>query len=139
MSNSSCVIDPTTFQERSKVAKLELSLRQEEQKEAASRAKNWYEIVGHTLENLNNATDQFRNGSINIRRDILLSIGYNPILVDRNVIITPNKWMIPIKNELVDIKLRLDKVRTEPQQIGNDAEMDIMSKWYPGQDLNLRP
>jgi hypothetical protein len=38
--------------------------------------------------------------------------------------------MIPIKNELGDIKLRLDKVRTEPQQIGNDAEMDILSKWY---------
>ncbi len=131
------VIDPETFQERSKATKLELALRQDEQKEAASRAKNWYEIVGHTLENLNGITDQFKNGSLNLRRDILLSIGYNPLLINKKVVITPNEWMIPIKNDLNGLKEQLNKVRTEPQQIRKASEEAILSKWYPGQDLNL--
>ena len=119
--------------------KLELAERQNEQEEAARRARNWYEIIGNTLEKLNNATGNFSKSDYGDRRDILLAVGYNPVLIDKNILITPYEWMIPVHNALPGIKTRLHRVRTEPQQFKNDSEESIMEHWYPGLESNQRP
>ena len=132
-------IDGSVYAERSKPLKVELAAAHKRQEEAAERARNWYEIVGATLERLNNASENFRKGDLKMRRDILLAIGYNPLLIDRKVEITPNNWLIPIKEQLPDIKVSLEKVRNDPQQIEKGAREAIMSTWYPELGLNQRP
>lgn len=132
-------LDGETYAERSKVLQKQLATVQKRQEEAAERARNWYEIVGVTLERLNNASEKFRKGDLKLRRDILLTIGYNPLLVDRKVQMTPNKWLIPIREQLPTLTQSLEKVRNDPQQIENDTQNAIMSTWYPGLDLNQRP
>ncbi len=132
-------MDGPTYKMQTESLKKELESRQDEQVETARRAKNWYEIIGNTLEKLDQASDKFRAGDFPIRRNILLAIGYNPLLIDKTVTITPNNWLIPIKKELPQLKQQLDQVRTAPQQIRNDLESSIFSSWYPGLELNQRP
>ncbi len=133
------VISSDDYKEKTKSLKLELAERQYEQKEAARRAKNWYEVIGFTLEKLNNAKDNFASGDFGTKRDILLAIGYNPVLLDKKLLITPNEWMKPVKNELPRLKLNLNKVRTDPQQFKKASEEAIISSWYPGLESNQRP
>lgn len=61
---------------------------QEEQSQAANRAKNWYEVVGNTLELLTNATEKFALGNLNDKKEILLAIGQNPVIIDQKLQIT---------------------------------------------------
>jgi hypothetical protein len=68
-----------------KLFRSELAKRQQEQIDTAERVKNWYEIIGITLERVCNAGENFRNGDYSTRKDILLSIGCNPILLDRSI------------------------------------------------------
>lgn len=130
------VMDGETYRIQTEKLKSELASRQDEQAETARRAKNWYEIIGNTLETLEQANGKFKAGNFPIRRNILLAIGYNPLLVDKTVTITPNNWLIPIKKELPQLKQQLDEVRTAPQQIRNDLESSIFSSWYPGLGSN---
>lgn len=133
------VISSEDYKQKTESLKRELAERQDEQKEAARRAKNWYEMIGLTLDKLNNATDNFVSGDFGARRDILLAIGYNPILLDKKLLITPNEWMKPIKNELPALKVSLEKVRTDPQQFRKSSKEAIIASWYPGLGSNQRP
>lgn len=133
------VISSEDYKQKTESLKCELAERQDEQKEAARRAKNWYEIIGMTLEKLNNVTHNFTSGDFGARRDILLAIGYNPILLDKKLLITPNEWMKPIKNELPALKVSLEKVRTDPQQLRKSSKEAIIANWYPGLGSNQRP
>lgn len=133
------IISSEDYQKKTKDLKKELAIRQDEQQEAARRAKNWYEIIGKTLEQLNNATENFATGDFGVRRDILLAIGYKPTLKDKKLLITPNEWLIPLQRELPAIKASLEKDRTDSQQIGNDINLTSFQKWYPGLESNQRP
>jgi site-specific DNA recombinase len=127
------------YKQKSESLKLELKLRQKEQQKTAHRTQNWYEIIGKTLETLTNACGEFAKGDLYKKRDILLAIGPNPVLVDRKLQITPNEWLIPIRNEAKNARTELDKVRKMPQQIQKASEEAVLSTWYAWQDSNLRP
>jgi site-specific DNA recombinase len=127
------VISTEVYKRKSEPLEAELSLRQKDQQDTAERVKNWYEIIGFTLERLENATDQFRNGDLSTRRDILLAIGCNPTLLDKMVSITPNEWLIPIKENLPRIKSELSKVETvgsiKKNKSSLDREQSLVSNW----------
>lgn len=93
-----------TYKRKAAPLEAELAHRQQQQQETANRVKNWYEIIGHTLERLSIATDKFRMGDLNTRKDILLCIGYNPFLMNKTVVITPNPWLVPVAEGLPQIK-----------------------------------
>ena len=122
-----------TYKRKAAPLEAELAHRQQQQHETANRVKNWYEIIGHTLERLSNATDKFRIGDLSTRRDILLSIGYNPILINNTVVITPNPWLIPMAEALPSIKTELAKVITESENCNDasatDREQKLVSQW----------
>ncbi len=130
-------ITPEVYQQRSTKLAKELKERQKEQSKTADRVKNWYEIVGKTLETLTNANEKFVTGNVNDKVEILLAIGQNPILIDKKLVITPNEWLIPIKNEVQALRNEIEKVRTEPHKIQKASEDAILKSWYTRQDSNL--
>lgn len=118
------------FGVKSKPLKEELRRLQAEQNEAAERARNWYDAISTTISFLNGATEKFANGDILDKKQILLAIGKNPVLIDGKLAIDAYKWLIPIKNEARSLNSELEKVRNAPQQIQNAAETSISTKWY---------
>ena len=122
-------IDDAQFSDKSTSLKDELALLQEDQAETSYRVKNWYEIATTTLEKLTNANEQFTNGTLATKQDILLAIGQNPVLIDKQLRITPNKWLLPVANGAKSIRAEINKVRTEPQQMKKASEEAIISIW----------
>ena len=127
------------YKVKSQSLKDELKKRQTDQVETAERTKNWYEFVGKQLDTLTLANSKFVKGDLGDKKEILLAIGQNPTLIDKKLQITPNEWMLPVKNNVREIKQQLDSVRTESDKIRIGFESTIKSTWYSRQDSNLRP
>lgn len=123
-------ITPEKYKERSTELTKELKKRQREQAKTAKRVQNWYEIVGKTLELLKNANHNFVNGDVHDKQEILLAIGQNPVLLNKQLSITPNEWLTPVKNGLPALKAQIDEVRTKPDKIKNDPEGSLLNNWY---------
>jgi hypothetical protein len=132
-------ISTETYKLKAEALELELAKRQQEQRDTADRVKNWYEIIGITLERLCNASENFRSGDFGIRREILLAIGCNPIITDKRISIEPNPWVIPIKDNLQDLKSELAKVETDGSIKKNKSSLDreqslVKTLPWPGKD-----
>lgn len=127
------IINTETYKRKAEPLEAELAKRQQDQKDTAERVKNWYEIIGITLERLCNAGENFRNGDFGARREILLAIGCNSVLLDKTVSIDPNPWVIPIKDNLPRIKSELSKVETvgsiKKNKSSLDREQSFVSNW----------
>lgn len=124
------LIDNQEYEDKSKILKLDLKNRYIEQKATADRTKNWYEYVGKTLDTLTNAGKKFMTGDLTDKAEILLAIGTQPVLLDRTLKITPNKWLIPIKENAKNINSELEKVRTAPDKIRKASEDAQKLTWY---------
>lgn len=127
------------FGEKSKPLKNELIRLQQQQQTQAMATRDWYEIVSKTIEALNGANAKFVDGDILDKKQVLLAIGQNPLLLDGKLEINAYDWLIPIKNKAHEISNVLEKVRTEPQQIKKTAEEAAFTEWYPGLESNQRP
>lgn len=140
---TSGIISNDEYKIKSKALKQTLRERQEEQIATTERIKNWYEFIGDTLDKLTNANEKFVIGDLGDKKDILLSIGQNPVLMNGKLELTPNEWLIPVKNNLKSIKQQMDMVRTKNNRLDEkallDRESSIKSTWYTGRDSNPRP
>lgn len=132
-------ISPEVYKQRSDKLTKELVKAQKQQAKTADAVKNWYEIVGRTLEVLTNANDKFANGEVHEKQRILMAIGQNPVLFNGTLLISPSEWLIPVQAHAKTIKEHLNLVRTMPDKIREEYESALMSSWYPRQDSNLRP
>lgn len=124
------------FKSKSESLKVILSRLQEEQADTAHRVKNWYETATTTFEKITGAMEKFSNGDLADKKDVLLAIGQNPVLVDRKLQITPNIWLEPVAKNAKSFRAELEKVRTEPQQTQKASEEALRLKWCGRRESN---
>ena len=110
----------------------------DDQAATAYRIENWYEFATRAFERLTNATEKFAEVNILTKKDILLSIGQNPVLYQGKLQITPNEWLEPVRNNVKSLRDRLDKVRTLPEQMKKASEEAICLEWLGMRDSNPR-
>jgi site-specific DNA recombinase len=122
-------IDGGEYKKMSEPLKVELKRLQNEQKATANRTKNWYEFVGKQLETLTLANSKFVKGDLSDKKEILLSVGQNPLILDGELLITPNPWMIPIRDNISSMRKELDNVRTMPDKIQMTSVEAIKEAW----------
>lgn len=123
-------ITPEVHKLRSDKLTKELEKAQKQQAKTAETVKNWYEVVGKTLETLTNASEKFASGEINEKQEVLMAIGQNPVLYNGKLLITPNEWLIPVQTHAKAMREQLDVVRTMPDKIRNEYESALMKTWY---------
>ncbi len=132
------LINNEAYKAKSDTLEADLKRLQEEQADTAARTKNWYEFVGDTLQLLTDATYKFVNGDLADKKEILLAIGQNPVILDGKMQITSNYWLHPIAKSATGLRAELEMVRTLPQQIQKASEEAIRLKWCWGRDSNPR-
>ena len=70
-----------------------------------------------------NANAKFVNGDIADKKEILLAIGQNPVLIDGKLQLTPNEWLMPLRDNtkrFVEQFEQFEQVRTMYQQMKTD-------------------
>ena len=118
------------YEIKSKKLRKELKQLQQKQQETGNKVRNWYEIMGNTLSNLENANKEFTDGNMADKRRILLALGSNPIMTDGKLSINEHFWLRPIVKNKVSITEMLDQVRTASQHSKIAAMSGIFTEWY---------
>ncbi len=105
------------------------------------RTKNWLELTEKAFEFATYARVRFEHGSIEQKRDILMTLGENLQLKDNKLLIEPSEWLIPIGKEYPKIYSVFEKVRTNKKassKVKEEAFSQIFESWRARRDLNPR-
>jgi hypothetical protein len=132
------LIDDETFiRERNiltnKIAQMKENLRQTE-----TRAEKWLELTEKTFNFATYARAAFLKAGemgkagLELKKEILMALGKTPIIKDKKLIIEPNEWLVPIKNDYPALeeeyaRLELDKTLIESAR--NEALASIHTRW----------
>lgn len=133
------LISDDEYKIKSAKLKAELKRLHEEQADTMHRVKNWYEIATETFEKLTYAGKKFTEGDVGNKKDILLAIGENPVLMDKKLQLTSYEWLQPVQKSAKGIRAELEKVRTSPLQIQNASKEALRLKWCGIPELNRCP
>lgn len=123
------LVSASEYETKSTKLKADLADRQNEQADSSNRAKNWYEFVGNTLNTLTYANKRFTDGDLGDKKEVLMAIGQNPVLINGKLVITPNFWLEPVSKKAGLIKEQIEKVRTMPQQMQKAPEQALRQDW----------
>ena len=132
------LINDDEYKVKNTTLKTDLKRLQEEQADTTHRVKNWYEIATSTFEKLLYAGEKFNAGDVGNKKDILLAIGQNPVLMNGQLEITPHDWLQPVAKSAKGLRAELEKVRTMPQQIQKASEEALRTQWCRERDSNPR-
>ena len=136
---TSGLISGEEYQTKSQELKSKLNSLQDEQQSTNQRVEGWYDFIIGVFDKLTNATKEFTIRDLSYKKEILLAIGQNPVLIDGKLHITPNEWLIPVANNVTRLRQEIEKVRTMPQQMKKASEEAISLEWYTRTDSNRRP
>ncbi len=142
------LIDDTTFikeknELQTKISQLKANLRQTE-----SRAEKWLELSEKTFSFATYARAAFLKANemgkagLELKKEILLTIGKTPIIKDEKLIIEPNEWLVPIKNGYSALEaeyLGLEPTKMVINNTKTEALTSVRAHWLRGQDSNLQP
>ena len=106
---------------------LKLQLRQTEE-----RAVDWLELTEKTFNFATYARINFIKGDLQTKKEILMALGQNPILKDKNLLINANKWLAPIAEGYKSIEeeyLRLEPEKILDKSMNNEVLSEIFVNW----------
>jgi site-specific DNA recombinase len=106
------MVDDETFTSKSTKLKAQLKELHKQQAENAQKVESWYDFMSDTFLKLTGATSKFVNGEFTDKKEILLAIGQNPILLNGELSITPDEWLIPVKKNVKHFRSELERVKT---------------------------
>ncbi len=122
--------------------KAELTRVDEGLRGTEARANNWLETTERAFDFATNARAHFRTGDLTTKRDILMTLGSNFSLKDKQLTLQPSEWLVPIAESYPAIEaeyLRKGRTKTKnPLQIGDEANVEIINSWRARRDLNSR-
>lgn len=76
-----------------------------------NRAVKWRSALHETIDTISHGRERFIAGNSVAKRDVLLSLGSNPVIRDGILKLTPHEWLVPIQKELPALKLSYEGVR----------------------------
>ena len=87
-------------------------------RETETRAEKWLELTEKTFAFATYARKAFITAKgkegLELKKEILMALGKTPIIKDQKLLIEPNEWFIPVKNEYP--ALEKEYLRLEPRK-----------------------
>lgn len=134
------IIEEDEYEAEAKKLKKSLADMEQARIDYEERNKNWCEIVGKTLNLLQNPNNRFDSTTcIGEKRSILQSLGYNHIITDKKISFTPYPWIEEIQKASKNSNLTGKKVITDTDRIKNGSKEPLFETWYARRDSNPRP
>lgn len=135
------LIDDETFireknELQTKIAQMKENLRQTE-----TRAEKWLELTEKTFSFATYARTAFLRANemgkagLELKKEILLTLGKTPIIKDKKLYIEPNEWLVPIKNEYPALEAeyqRLEPTKMPVNKAKTEALTSVRAQWLRG-------
>ena len=126
--------EKNTFQ--SKIAKMKENLRETE-----ARADKWLELTEKTFNFATYARKAFTTGGLELKKEILMAIGKNPIIKDKKLTIEPNEWLAEIGKDYPALEkeyIRLELNKMPMDKAKTEALTSVRTQWLRRADSNRR-
>src|SRR3989344_3649426 len=129
------LIDDPTFVKEKNELQVKISQLKGELRDTESRAEKWLELTEKTFKFATYARKEFVTGGLELKREILLTLGQNPIIRNGRLVIEPNEWLVPIGNNytaLAKAYLRLEPTKMPLNKAKTEALTSVRARWLPG-------
>lgn len=120
----------TEFEEMASPIRKTISDLERAKKSITEKDKNWYELVGRTLKILCDPTGEFNDANFaGEKREILQVIGYNQVLKDKKVSLTPYEWVKIIKESSKNLENENGMVITDSDRCKKGSNDPKFKTW----------
>ena len=112
------------------------------QRETENGAERWLGLAEKAFDFAASAREAFVNGDKETKRDTLMSLGSNFILMDGKLSLKANLWLQPIGEAYPSLEeefLRLEPADSRMNKGRTEAFASVRSRWLPGRDSNPQP
>jgi site-specific DNA recombinase len=124
------LIDEGAFIAKSAQLKSQLKELRKAHANASQDTMDWYDYMTRLISTFMNVNVKFATGDIAAKKEILLAIGQNPVLLDGTLRITPNEWLIPLKEHTQRFNTQIGEVRTMTEQRKTALLAALRLEWY---------
>lgn len=136
------LIDDEVFLKEKNLLQMKISQMKENLRETESRTERWLELTEKTFNFATYAHGAFLKGGLEPKKEILMALGKNPIMTGETLVIEPNEWLIPIKNEYPALEteyLRLEPSKMPMNKTKTEALASVRTRWLRRPDSNRQP
>ena len=129
------LIDDQTFVKEKNELQIRISQLQGQLRETESRAERWLELTEKTFHFATYARQRFITGGLEPKKEILLTLGQNPIIKDGKLVFEANEWLQPIAKgypALENAYLRLEPTKIGQNKAKTGALASVRARWLRG-------
>ncbi len=139
------LIDDETFLKEKKELQLKITKLKEQLGQTESRADKWLELTEKIFAFATYARQKFITAEgekgLELKKEILMTLGQTPLIQRGKLVIEPNDWLVPIKNDypaLEETFLRLELNKIGLNKHKTEALASVRTVWRGRWDLNPR-
>ncbi len=135
------LIDDDTFIKERNGLQGKITEMKEKLRHTESRAERWLELTEKTFNFAQYARSAFLNGGLELKKEILMSLGYNPQIKAGKLYIEAMEYFVPIKNGAPALQkqyLGLELNKKPVTKAKTEALAAIRAQWRRRWDLNPR-
>jgi len=129
------LIDDETFIKEKNKLQIIISQLKGKLRETETRAEKWLELTEKTFNFATYARKSFLTGGLELKKEILMTLGKRVIIRDKKLFVEPNDWFVPIKNDYPALEkeyLRLEQETMLDNKAKIEALASIRARWLPG-------
>ncbi|MBI2328005.1 recombinase family protein [Candidatus Curtissbacteria bacterium] len=130
------LIDDETFIKEKNILQSKITQLKESLRETESRAERWLELTEKTFNFATYARNAFITAKgkegLERKKEILMALGKIPIMNGGKLLIEPNEWLVPIKNDypaLEEEYLGLEPTKMPLNEARTQALESIRTRW----------
>lgn len=126
------LIDDEIFTKERNILQNKIYQLKENLRETETRAETWLELTEKTFNFATYARKAFITGGLELKREILMSLGKSLIITNKKLYIEPNEWLQPIKNGYPVLEkeyLRLEPMKLPLNERKTEAITSVRSRW----------
>lgn len=140
------LIDDETFVREKNALQTKITQMKENLRQTETRAEKWLELTEKTFNFATYARKAFLmakgKAGLELKKEILMALGKNPIIKDKILTIEPNEWLQPIGNDYPALEkeyLRLEPAKMPINKAKTEALTSVRARWLRGPDSNRQP
>jgi site-specific DNA recombinase len=126
------LIDDEQYKEKVAGIGKQKMIIKEQLRDTEERAEKWLELTEKTFNFATYARKEFITGDLQIKKEILLGLGQNPIIKDGKLFIQASEWLQPIKNDYKQLEAefkRLEPQLTVSNKAKTEAFTSVHTRW----------
>ena len=135
------LIDDDTFIKERNELQAKIAEMKEKLRHTEDRAERWLELTEKTFNFATYARSAFINGGLELKKEILMSLGYNPQIKAGRLYLETMPYFVPIKNGAPALQLayqRLELNKKPDTKAQSEALSTIRAQWRRRWDSNPR-